>query len=102
MKTFVLIRNEDETGISGTGLVAEGVEFDDGKVVLRWCVGEHRSVSVWDSLEDAEAIHGHEGRTVVEWTSERLLATLKHRDDTCYDEDCAGCKVVADVITEYV
>ena len=36
MRTFRLIRDEDPTGISGTGSVAEGVEFDDGTVAMRW------------------------------------------------------------------
>ena len=35
-RAFVLQRNEDETGVSGTGIVAEGVEFSDGTVALRW------------------------------------------------------------------
>jgi hypothetical protein len=60
---FHLQRDEDETGISGTGRVAEGVEFSDGPVVLRWIVGEHRSTVVWQSMEAVEAIHGHNGRT---------------------------------------
>jgi hypothetical protein len=67
MKTFVLQRDEDPTGVSGTGLVAEGVEFEDGSVVLRWCVGEHRSTVIWPGIESVKAIHGHDGRTWIEW-----------------------------------
>lgn len=67
MKTFHLQRDEDATGVSGTGLVAEGVEFTDGRVVLRWVVGDHQSTVVWDSIASVEAIHGHDGRTTVEW-----------------------------------
>ena len=36
MQRFSLKRLEDETGISGTGYVAEGVEFTHGKCVLVW------------------------------------------------------------------
>lgn len=67
MRTFHLQRDEDETGISGTGRVAEGVEFDDGVVVVRWIVGEHRSTVIWESIEAVEAIHGHGGRTRIVW-----------------------------------
>ena len=63
MRTFSLERDEDETGISGTGKVAEGVVFTDGVVVIRWVVGEHRSTVVWESLAAVEAIHGHNGKT---------------------------------------
>lgn len=53
--------------MSGTGLVAEGVQFSDGTVVLRWR-GEHASTVVWKSLVDAMAIHGHDGKTKVVWS----------------------------------
>lgn len=65
MRTFVLCRDEDATGISGTGIVAEGVEFKDKRVALRWCVGQSRSTVIWDSIDDVHAIHGHEGETRV-------------------------------------
>jgi hypothetical protein len=65
VKTFHLQRDEDETGISGTGRVAEGVEFGDGHVALRWLVGEHRSTAIWDGLAAVEAIHGHNGKTKI-------------------------------------
>ena len=67
MRTFTLERDEDVTGVSGVGVVAEGVQFSDGPVVIRWIVGEHRSTVVWPSIAAVEAIHGHEGRTRVVW-----------------------------------
>jgi hypothetical protein len=66
-RRFVLQRDEDETGVSGTGQVAEGVEFSDGRVALRWIVGDHRSTVTWDNMDNVEAIHGHNGRTRVVW-----------------------------------
>lgn len=67
MRNFVLQRDEDVTGVSGTGVVAEGCVFSDGKVALRWVVGEQRSTVFWDSVEDAVAIHGHNGATRLVW-----------------------------------
>lgn len=64
MKRFVLDRHEDESGVSGTGLVAEGVVFSDGTCALRW-LGDLRSTAVYESLADIEAIHGHSGKTLV-------------------------------------
>jgi hypothetical protein len=63
-RLFHLHRTEDETGISGTGLVAEGVVFGDGTVALRWLT-ETSSTAVYDSLQDVVKIHGHGGRTQV-------------------------------------
>lgn len=68
MRIFTLQRDEDVTGISGTGVVAEGVEFSDGAVVLKWIVGEHQSTVSWPrGIESVEAIHGHDGRTRIVW-----------------------------------
>ena len=45
----------------------EGCVFSDGSVVLRWLTAK-RSTSVWQSLDDAMAIHGHpEYGTVIVW-----------------------------------
>lgn len=68
MRRFVLIRDVDETGISGTGVVAEGVEFTDGRVALRWCAHvDTRSTVVWDDIVGVEKIHGHGGLTRIDW-----------------------------------
>lgn len=67
MRTFYLRRREDVTGVSGVGDVAEGCQWRDGTVTVRW-YGEHPSTVNWSSIEDAMAIHGHDGRTVVAWT----------------------------------
>jgi hypothetical protein len=66
MKPFYLVRSEDVSGISGTGVVAEGCVFTNGKVVLAW-VTEYHSITVFDSLEEVILIHGHDGRTRVVW-----------------------------------
>jgi hypothetical protein len=65
-RLFVLRRSEDVTGVSGTGDVAEGVEFSDGTVVLRWA-GVTPSTVVWPDLAAAIKVHGHDGRTRAAW-----------------------------------
>lgn len=65
-RRFKLVRTEDVTGMSGTGVVAYGVEFGDGRTEMRWCT-EVRSNGSYDSIADLIHIHGHGGATVVEW-----------------------------------
>lgn len=67
--TFELHRDNDVSGVSGTGVVADGAVFPDGVTVVRWR-GERRSTVVWQDLEDVEAIHGHGGATRIVWTME--------------------------------
>ena len=72
MKTFELVRHVDTTGISGTGPVAEGVEFASGRVVVGWnphtTLAKVVTVVVFDSIEDVIKLHGHDGKTEVIWT----------------------------------
>lgn len=65
MKLFHLERQIDDSGISGVGRVAEGVEFSDGTTAIRWTVGTHRSTGLYQSLDDVLAVHGHNGHTLI-------------------------------------
>lgn len=65
-RRFILVRDEDVSGTSGTGIVAEGIWFSNGKAVISWTT-KYMSVAVYDSIAELEAIHGHEGRTRIEF-----------------------------------
>lgn len=64
MKIFYLNRTEDESGVSGTGRVAQGFIFDNGKVCVTW-LSEHPSITVYDNIGEVRAIHGHQGKTEI-------------------------------------
>lgn len=66
MRRFLLVRSEDVSGISGTGNVAEGIEFHDGQCVLSW-FGQHHTIEVSPSVETVIAIHGHNGKTTIQY-----------------------------------
>jgi hypothetical protein len=62
VRTFRLLRLEDESGVSGTGFVAEGAVFSNGWVVLVWPTGTP-SLNFYESIEAVNAVHGHGGLT---------------------------------------
>jgi hypothetical protein len=68
MKLVSLIRNVDDSNISGIGLVAMGFMFKSGKIVIEWCsdVTKIQSLEVFNSLEELERIHGHNGHTIIQ------------------------------------
>ena len=69
---FRLVRSKDETGVSGTGVVAYGTAYPNGKVTVAWHTpNKPQSVAVYDSLKDVIAIHveSHKGTTKLEWLS---------------------------------
>lgn len=61
-RRFLLIRDEDKTGLSGTGVVAEGIEFTDGSCAMRW-LSPVGSTCFYNSIKAVEYIHGHGGAT---------------------------------------
>lgn len=68
-RRFALQRDQDASGVSGTGVVALGVQWPDGACALHW-VSALKSTAVYTSIEDVRAIHGHEGRTRIVWLDE--------------------------------
>jgi hypothetical protein len=58
------------SGISGTGVVAEGAVWSSGAVALHW-PGRPRATSVWASLDDLRSAHGDEGATEVRFLDDR-------------------------------
>lgn len=74
MRRFHLQRREDVTGVSGTGRVAEGVEFTDGTAAMRW-LSEFRSTAVYASVDELRSIHLHHGATDLVWDDDEE----KHR-----------------------
>lgn len=66
-RRFQLHRLEDVSGVSGVGVVADGVLWPDGTATVRWR-GPHASVVFWPGgIADVEAIHGHNGATQIRW-----------------------------------
>lgn len=70
-RRFQLVRDVDVSGVSGTGVVADGVLWLDGTASLRWR-GDRPSSVHWDRLDDAVHVHGHGGLTRVEWLDEAV------------------------------
>lgn len=68
-RRFTFVRIEDVSGTSGTGTVVHGVQFPDLTVAARWN-SEIPSTVVYESIEDAVAIHGHNGATKLIWIDE--------------------------------
>jgi hypothetical protein len=68
-RRFYLLRKEDVTGVSGPGVICEGVQFTNGTVVFRW-LSDSPSVTTFfgeNAVEEMLDKHGHGGRTVVIW-----------------------------------
>jgi hypothetical protein len=67
MRRFQLQRDVDVTGVSGTGVVAEGVEFTNGQVVVQWLSAWSTTVMHERGIDSVLHIHSHDGKTRVVW-----------------------------------
>lgn len=73
-RRFQLERLNDVSGVSGVGIVADGVQWPDGKVTVRWR-GPRPSTVCWDGMADVVAVHGHQGATRVLWLDDNAEPT---------------------------
>lgn len=64
MRRFHLQRDQDATGVSGTGKVAEGVQYTNGWCSMMWLT-EVFSLVTYPNIESVEKIHGHGGMTQI-------------------------------------
>jgi len=65
LEVYEMIRDEDPSGVSGTGPIGQAVEFENGWVAVAFYfeTANVPNIIVYKSIEDAEKIHGHGGLT---------------------------------------
>jgi len=75
IETFTVCRRSDESGISGTGVVIEGVQYATGQVVLHWLTPVPRgSIAIFESLSDFKKVHVNShpsNKTIITWSDGR-------------------------------
>tara|TARA_R100000231_G_scaffold4721_2_gene7912 strand:- start:7526 stop:7861 length:336 start_codon:yes stop_codon:yes gene_type:complete len=75
IETFTICRQGDESGVSGTGVVIEGVQYATGQVVLHWLTPVPRgSIAIFESLTDFKSVHVNphpDNKTIITWSDGR-------------------------------
>ena len=66
IRRFHLLRHEDASGVSGTGVVAVGAAFPSGHCYMEWVVPPY-SASWHENIHAVRFVHGHDGKTEVVW-----------------------------------
>ena len=58
IRTFTVCRINDESGVSGTGIVIEGITLATGQCVVHWLYPTPRgSIAIFDSISDFATVH---------------------------------------------
>lgn len=83
MRRFYLERITDVSGVSGTGKIAEGCQFDQTSGDPGWCalvwLTDKSAMSYYMNIETLESIHGHCGSTRVVWIDDESSNVVVHR-----------------------
>lgn len=92
MRLFQLIRDEDSSGVSGTGVVAEGVEFTNRECVIHW-LAKRSSMGIYVTIDDVVAVHGHDGKTRVVFVDPTPVKKSKKASDPYVEPEspCGTC-----------
>jgi len=83
-RRFILVRRQDISGLSGTGVVADGVTWaEDGRTVMRWRKSPLgvRQIAHFDHPREVLAVHGHHGATDLQWIDPAPRASLSLTTD---------------------
>jgi hypothetical protein len=88
-RRFVLIRNEDVSGVSGTGIVGEGVQFSNGKVAMTW-FSHLGSVTTMDNMEVLKKTSVHKGNTKIMWLDEEEFESIAEPEEKETDDDATS------------
>ena len=91
IRTFTVARQYDETGVSGEGVVIEGVTLATGQCIAHWLFPPPRgSIAVFDSMSDFITVHIRphpSNRTIITYDDgEQERFGLFNEEETTEDE----------------
>ncbi|MBM08054.1 MAG: hypothetical protein CMF69_00520 [Magnetovibrio sp.] len=82
IKSFTVCRQSDETGISGEGIVIEGVVLATGQCVIHWLYPPPRGgIAIFDSMEDFLKVH------VIPHPGNKTIITFEDGEQRTYPSD---------------
>jgi len=75
-RPFQVIRISDVSGVSGTGVIAEGTEWSDGSCSVRW-LGADPCTQNWETgIKSFLKIHGHGGMTYIQFLDDSTTRVI--------------------------
>jgi hypothetical protein len=79
IRTFTVCRQNDETGVSGEGVVIEGVSLASGHCIIHWLFPPPRGgIAIFDSLDDFLKVH------VKPHPTNKTIITFEDGEQTTY------------------
>ena len=80
IRTFTVCRQSDESGVSGEGVVVEGVSLASGHCIIHWLFPPPRGgIAIFDSLDDFLKVH------VKPHPTNKTIITFEDGEQTTYE-----------------
>ena len=77
MRLWTMYRHADESGVSGTGIVAQGVVFANGMACIQWLVGpdpgDTQVKTDWEKFLDTHVRSHMTNRTIITFCDGKQL-----------------------------
>jgi len=89
IRTFTVARRADETGVSGTGVVIEGVTLATGQCIVHWLYPPPRGgIAIFDSMNDFIRVHigPHPANKTIITYQDGEQQTFGHDDEEATEE----------------
>ena len=82
IRTFTVARRSDESGVSGTGVVIEGVTLATGQCIVHWLYPPPRGgIAIFDSMNDFIRVH------IGPHPSNRTIITYQDGEQQTFGDD---------------
>lgn len=89
-RRFLVLRHGDSDG--PIGVVAEGVQFTDGTVVIRYVSPACARTTQLESVDDVKAIYSKKnGETIIEWMDDETSGLIPNHPDPNFHIICETC-----------
>ena len=89
IQSFTVFRNADETGVSGDGIVIEGVRLATGQCIIHWLYPPPRGgIAIFESMEDFIKVHikpHPTNRTIITFADGEQMKFGKFEDEDVID-----------------
>ena len=74
MRRFIIVRTDDPTGMSGTGVIGEGIQFTNGSCAYRFVKTDFVIESFAPNVHSIEALHSHlfQDPTEIVWIDDKF------------------------------
>jgi hypothetical protein len=100
IQSFTVYRTADETGVSGDGIVIEGVRLATGHCIIHWLYPPPRGgIAIFESMDDFIKVHikpHPTNKTIITFADGEQLRFGTFEDENVNDKSASDTSIIGD------